>query len=96
MRAGTKKNELHAQSTAVPTDAGLAGLTRGTDPSAPDASLSAAFKRALGAKPEDSHLPGHASAKSNNIARMAKAEKPNAPLRGSPGKTHIGPRSGHK
>ena len=95
MPAGTKKTGLHAQSTAVSTDAGLAGLIGGGSTSAPDASLSAAFKQALGAKPAESHLPGQGST-SKDIARVAKADKPHAPLKGSRGKTHIGPRSGHK
>jgi hypothetical protein len=96
MPAGTDKHGLDARPTSISADVSLSGLTGGAGPSAPDASLSAAFKRALGAKPGDSHLPGQASTKSSNIARMAKAAKANAPLKGSPGKTHIGPRSGHK
>lgn len=96
MPAGINKHGPNAQSTTASAEVSLAGLIGAGGSSAPDASLSAAFKQALGAKPGEAHLPGQASAASRDIARLAKAEKPHAPLKGLPGKTHIGPRSGHK
>lgn len=63
---------------------------------APDVGLSAAFRQALGAKSGEAHLRSPNPSSLNVLARVAKADRPKAPLKGSPGKTHIGPRSGHK
>ena len=61
-----------------------------------DENLSAAFKQVLGGKmpPRMPQQGGGFSAK--DTARQARTERPAAPAKGAPGKTHIGPRSGHK
>lgn len=65
-------------------------------PPLPDASLSAAFRQVLGGRPSEGHLPVPSLKTGQEIARQAKAGKPGAPMKGAPGKVHIGPRSGHK
>jgi hypothetical protein len=61
-----------------------------------DENLSAAFKQVLGGNmpPRMPEQGGGFSAKAT--ARQARMERPAAPAKGAPGKTHIGPRSGHK
>lgn len=58
--------------------------------------LSAAFKQVLGHSmpPKMPEQGGGFSAK--DTARQARIGRPAAPAKGAPGKTHIGPRSGHK
>ena len=62
----------------------------------PDSSLSAAFRSALGGKPDAAHLPASPLKTGQEIARQAKSSRPGAPHKGAPRKAHIGPRSGHK
>lgn len=62
----------------------------------PDATLSAAFRAALGGKPGEGRLPPPALKAGQEIARQPRAPKPGAPQKGAQGKTRIGPRSGHK
>lgn len=61
-----------------------------------DASLSAAFRHALGGSPLQGHLPDQPLKRGQEMAKLAKAGKPHAPGKGASRKPHIGPRSGHK
>lgn len=62
---------------------------------APDAALSAAFRQALGAAPNEAHPQLPSLNRGTELAKRAKAGKP-AFDKASPRKAHIGPRSGHK
>lgn len=65
-------------------------------PPATDKLLSAAFERALGGGPAGPHLAVSSRKTGQEIAQRARTEKPAPSMKGAPGKTHIGPRSGHK
>lgn len=94
MPADITKNGRNALPASIPSADGLPGLTP-PPPDAADAGLSAAFRLALGGKAGQPHLPGSGRKAGQEIARLARTEKPAAP-KGRPRKTHIGPRSGHK
>ena len=97
MPSGIKNRGPFARPAADLSAKGLPGLGPDTAlPQPPDASLSAAFRHALGGKPADGHLPGASLKRGQEIAKRAKADKPGASPKGSPRKAHIGPRSGHK
>lgn len=70
--------------------------TDAASPLPPDATLSAAFRHALGGKHAENHLRDHPLKRGQEVAKLAKAGKPPAPGKGAPKKAHIGPRSGHK
>ena len=95
MQAGIKNKGPFARPASDLSAKSLPGLAPdGAQP--PDASLSAAFRTALGGKLGEAHLPLPALKTGQEIARQAKAHKPGAPNKGAPRKAHIGPRSGHK
>ena len=71
-------------------------LAAGTLQQPADAGLSAAFRHVLGTKPGEAHLPAPALKPGQEIARLARSDKPAAAGKGTPRKAHIGPRSGHK
>lgn len=95
MHAVIKNRGRFARPASEPAAARLPDAAHQGAP-APDASLSAAFRAALGGKPGEGHLPRPALKAGQEIARQAKAQKPGAPQKGAQGKTRIGPRSGHK
>lgn len=65
-------------------------------PGAADTALSSAFRHVLGGAGAQGHPPSSPLKAGRELARRAKAEKPGAAQKGTPRKTHIGPRSGHK
>lgn len=97
----TAKNGNKGASAQPATDLSAKALLPGlgAEPALPqpaDASLSAAFRQALGGRPGEGHLPVPSLKTGQEIARRARADKPGAPQKATPGKVHIGPRSGHK
>lgn len=89
MTAGKHDDSRHSATALPPMKA------TGVSPVA-DKQLSAAFERALGGGPAGPHLPASSRMTGQEIARHAKGGKPAPSMKGAPGKTHIGPRSGHK
>ena len=97
MPANIKNNGRFARPVADPSAKGLPGLAPDAAlPQPPDASLSAAFRHALGGKPAEDHLRGTPMKRGQEIAKLAKADRPGSLAKGAPRKTNIGPRSGHK
>ena len=92
MPSGFKKTGPKGPVSDTPSAAGLPPAL----PICTDENLSAAFKQVLGGNmpPRMPEQGGGFSAK--DAARQARMERPAAPAKGAPGKTHIGPRSGHK
>jgi len=75
----------------------LPGIVPGTPLSTTaDASLSAAFRHVLGSAPDSPHLPSAMVKRGQELATRSKKEKPGGPAKTYSGKSHIGPRSGHK
>ena len=97
MPAGIKNKGVPARPGSGLSATTLPGL--GPDAALPqpaDASLSAAFRHALGGGQAQAHLPLRSLKAGQEIAKRAKADKPGAPQKAAPRKAHIGPRSGHK
>jgi hypothetical protein len=96
MSSGIKKLGPLARPESTLSVPSLPQNAPGAAPPLPDAALSAAFRQALGARTGQPHLPGSSLKTGQEIAKLAKADKPAAPGKGAPRKAHIGPRSGHK